>query len=229
MDGGPPRGLGWTGVRPAGLDGRGSVPRNSHASPKRQREETATPKICRVDNTGKMCTHVHMTRKPDFVTRTEPIAFFLTWTTYGSWLPGDDRGWADSLGHLRAAEPTRTLQASRLLAERPLALGVHQQSVVADVIAAHCKIRGWTLHAISCRSQHVHVVVTAAGVAPEDVMTQFKAWATRRLKAASADDRIQSNRRRWWSECGSKRWIYDVAGLEAVVTYVTERQDKPRS
>ena len=23
----------------------------------------------------------------------EPIAYFLTWTTYGSWLPGDQRGW----------------------------------------------------------------------------------------------------------------------------------------
>jgi len=170
-----------------------------------------------------------MTRKPDFVTRSEPIAFFLTWTTYGSWLPGDDRGWADSRGHLRAAEPNRTLVASRLLAESPLALVGHQQSVVADVIAAHCKIRGWTLHAMSCRPQHVHVVVTAAGVSPEDVLTQFKAWATRRLKAASVDGQPQNSRRRWWSECGSRRWIYDVAALDAVVTYVTECQDKPRN
>ena len=23
----------------------------------------------------------------------EPLAFFLTWTTYGTWLPGDERGW----------------------------------------------------------------------------------------------------------------------------------------
>jgi REP element-mobilizing transposase RayT len=187
------------------------------------------PKINRLDTAGRVCTNVHMTRKPDFVTRTEPIAFFLTWTTYGSWLPGDDRGWTDSRGHLRVAEPARTLQASRLLAECPLALGAHQQSMVEDVIAAHCKFRGWTLHAVSCRPQHVHVVVTAVGVSPEDVLTQFKVWATRRLKAASADDRIPSSRRRWWSECGSKRWIYDVEGMGAVVTYVTECQDKPRS
>jgi hypothetical protein len=23
----------------------------------------------------------------------DPIAYFLTWTTYGTWLPGDERGW----------------------------------------------------------------------------------------------------------------------------------------
>ena len=170
-----------------------------------------------------------MIRKPDFVTRTEPIAFFLTWTTYGSWLPGDDRGWADGRGHRRGAEPARTLQASRLLAESPLTLGAHQQSVVADVIAAHCNIRGWTLHAISCRPQHVHVVVTAVGVSPEDILSQFKTWASRRLKAASAGDQSRSSRKRWWTEGGSKKWIYDGAGLEAVVTYVKECQDKSRN
>ena len=23
----------------------------------------------------------------------EPLAYFITWTTYGTWLPGDSRGW----------------------------------------------------------------------------------------------------------------------------------------
>jgi hypothetical protein len=23
----------------------------------------------------------------------DPLAYFLTWTTYGTWLPGDERGW----------------------------------------------------------------------------------------------------------------------------------------
>ena len=23
----------------------------------------------------------------------EPLAFLLTWTTYGTWSPGDERGW----------------------------------------------------------------------------------------------------------------------------------------
>ena len=25
-----------------------------------------------------------------------PLAYFLTWTTYGTWLPGDERGWIEA-------------------------------------------------------------------------------------------------------------------------------------
>ncbi len=27
------------------------------------------------------------------ITMRDPIAFFITWPTYGTWLPGDERGW----------------------------------------------------------------------------------------------------------------------------------------
>ena len=30
----------------------------------------------------------------------ETLAYFLTWTTYGSWLPGDERNWVDKRGEL---------------------------------------------------------------------------------------------------------------------------------
>ncbi len=25
----------------------------------------------------------------------EPLGYFLTWVTYGTWLPGDERGWVE--------------------------------------------------------------------------------------------------------------------------------------
>ena len=31
----------------------------------------------------------------------EPLAYLLTWTTYGTWLPGDDRGWTEKPGQFR--------------------------------------------------------------------------------------------------------------------------------
>ena len=35
----------------------------------------------------------------------EPMAYFITWTTYGTWLPGDERGhwsdaWDEQLGYI---------------------------------------------------------------------------------------------------------------------------------
>ena len=29
------------------------------------------------------------------ITMNDPLAFFLTWSTYGSWLPGDASGWTE--------------------------------------------------------------------------------------------------------------------------------------
>jgi hypothetical protein len=25
----------------------------------------------------------------------DPLAYFLAWSTYGTWLPGDERGWVE--------------------------------------------------------------------------------------------------------------------------------------
>src|SRR5262249_3307643 len=38
------------------------------------------------------------------------LAYFLTWTTYGTWLPGDARGWVQvpGVGHPATGPPART-------------------------------------------------------------------------------------------------------------------------
>jgi hypothetical protein len=73
------------------------------------------------------------------------------------------------------------------------------------------------------RTNHVHVVVTAADYRPETVRDQFKSWCTRRLKEAGA------TRTRFWTEGGSCRWINTEAALEAAVGYVLEAQDRKGS
>ncbi len=153
----------------------------------------------------------------------EPLAFFLTWTTYGSWLPGDRRGWVDGRGGMHVAEPPRTVLARRRMAEEPLALDVDQRAAVAEAITTHGRVRGWHIHAVECRTQHTHVVVTAVGRDPDDVMRQFKSWATRALRRHAGEQGC-SSRTRWWTEGGSGRWIFRERDLAAVVAYVKECQ-----
>ena len=42
----------------------------------------------------------------------EPLAYFLTWTTYGTWLPGDGRGWVEKNGAIFAS-PLQPASARR--------------------------------------------------------------------------------------------------------------------
>ncbi len=151
----------------------------------------------------------------------EPLAYFLTWTTYGSWLPGDERGWVDSHGNVRPPQPARARLAGHALAESVVAFSSAQRVVVERAITSHCERRAWILHACQCREQHVHVVVTAPGVSATLVMTQFKSWATRMLKEKAGPT---CSRRRWWTEGGSKRSVFEEADLAAVMEYVLECQ-----
>lgn len=152
----------------------------------------------------------------------DPLAYFLTWTTYGTWLPGDRRGWVSRDEGLQLPKPSRKLTALTRMAEEPCTLNDAQRAIVEMTIAEHCRIRGWELFAVNCRTNHVHVVV-AADRAPDEVMDQFKAWCTRRLKEQS-DPSQGPVRQRWWTENGSKRYLNDATSLEDAVRYVREFQ-----
>lgn len=113
-------------------------------------------------------------------------------------------------------------------------LACSQRMCVQDAIRRHCGLRGWRLHAVNCRSNHVHVVVTAQNVPPNNVIAQLKAWCTRELKARSAsegqaseenpDQGQTSSRRNWWAERGSVRLLFDEASVKAAIQYVVEGQ-----
>ncbi len=151
----------------------------------------------------------------------EPLAYLLTWTTYGTWLPGDDRGW--NRKDVAANQPPDSLfraAAESRMTESAFTLSESHREIVERTIHRHCEIRNWQLHAISVRSNHVHVVVTARGYKPETVRDQFKAWCTRKLKQAG------ESRENFWTEGCSQRWINCDDDLESAVVYVLEAQDR---
>src|SRR5215471_6985078 len=104
----------------------------------------------------------------------EPLAYFLTWPTYGTWLPGDERGWVEYRSGWQLPDPIRKLEAEARMTEDALTLDSEQRQVVEQTIAQHCRVRGWKLHVVNCRTNHLHVVVTADRP-PKLVRVQFKA------------------------------------------------------
>src|SRR5437588_12540813 len=87
-----------------------------------------------------------------------PLAYHITWTTYGTWLPGDERGWVDSAAPgLRAPDPEREQIAALAMAETLVTLAPEQRDLVEQTIRDHCRIRGWTPHAVNARTNHIHV------------------------------------------------------------------------
>jgi REP element-mobilizing transposase RayT len=111
--------------------------------------------------------------------------------------------------------------------EAAVILERRQREIVNAVVRDHCGIRGWNLLAVDCRSNHCHVVVTATDVDGDQVRSQLKAWAKRRLKEdqrdqCGGDADVQV---RWWTRKGSVRHLFDEESLEAAVIYTLEAQD----
>ena len=156
-----------------------------------------------------------------------PLAYFLTWATYGTWLPGDKRGWVDYRHGWQMPDPIKHLEAAVRMTADACILDELQRYAVHEQVVETCSHKGWILHAVNCRTNHLHIVVTAP-VSPKIARAQLKAWCTRKLKSLQRSPAFGvSIRDEWWAERGCQRYINDQAGLEAVIRYVLEWQDRP--
>jgi REP element-mobilizing transposase RayT len=160
----------------------------------------------------------------------DPIAFFLTWVSYGTWLPADERGWVEYRHGFQLPNSEKEWRASLRMTEDACYLQPHQREIVERQIAETCQVRGWTLHIASCRTNHVHVVVTAQNVKTKTLRDQLKAWCTRRLNEDQVQQGIEetAKREKWWAERGSIRWVWTMESLAAVIEYAGEQQDNRR-
>lgn len=162
----------------------------------------------------------------------DPITLFITWTTYGSWLPGDSRGWTQTLKGRQEPQPMLEDWCQRRLKEDSVLLNVQQRRSVEAVIREHAAHRGWDLHAVSARSNHAHVAVTVVPSTGDQeyrvadsikrVRDQFKANATRVLRRGS----VAIQNPRVWTKGGDIQFLDSDEALEQVVKYITEAQDR---
>lgn len=150
-----------------------------------------------------------------------PVTYFITWTTYGTWLPGDARGWRKAKQGCRTPQPLLEDWSRRRMTGSPVMLNKIQRQKVEAVCRKHATIRGWVFHAVNARSNHVQLAVTA-DLRPEIVRDQFKANATRVLRQEPG--RLTTDR--IWTRGGDCEIVDGDEELERVITYITEAQDR---
>src|SRR5262245_59649720 len=139
----------------------------------------------------------------------DPIAFLLTWSTYGTWLPGDARGWVEYQHGFHLPNPILELESAARMTEDACRLAPDQREIVEKQVTESCEYKRWLVHAVNCRTNHVHIVLSSSAP-PRTIREQLKAWCTRRLNEQQANSGIpmQQRRRQWWAERGSIRWIF---------------------
>ena len=154
----------------------------------------------------------------------EPLAFFITWTVYGTHLQGDERGWRRRRRGDQPPQPRLDQWRRQRLKHEVLLLSPDERAAVERQCERHCQHRAWHPWTVNARSNHVHVVVTAAGFSGKAVRDQLKAKATRALRERWPHFRD----RPVWTVGGDWVCLNSEHDVEQACLYVSEAQDRRR-
>jgi REP element-mobilizing transposase RayT len=152
------------------------------------------------------------------------LAYFITFSTYGTWMHGSAKGSVDDEHHafgepLLEGDAERERQAREAMVQRPYVMSSAERDVVCKAIVELARDRDWRLLAAHVRTNHVHVVVTAERDAGR-VMSDMKARASRDLTRAGFDN---AERRRW-TRHGSTQHLFREEDVAAKIQYTLDGQ-----
>jgi REP element-mobilizing transposase RayT len=171
--------------------------------------------------------------------------WLLSSTFYGTWLPGDRRGFVGRVRDARSedeeASPFRFVHnipgtpcdedvsgLERASAERmtgpPILLERAHAEVLIEQFRETASYRGWEILAVAVMANHVHLVVRVEGDPdPTKVLGDFKAYGSRALSARFGKPLSGT----WWTYGGSRRKLPDDEAILAAVNYVLHKQYNP--
>ncbi len=154
----------------------------------------------------------------------EPLAYFISFTTYGTRLHGCDSGSVDRQHNVPGtlflpADAGMAAARRRAMRQESYVLDEAKRKIVMRTIREVATYRHWKLWAVHVRTNHIHIVVSATPK-PEKVMADFKAWASRRLREAFAESADRDR----WTQHGSTSYLNTQSSLDSAVVYVVDEQ-----
>ena len=151
-----------------------------------------------------------------------PLAYFITFTTYGTWLHGNKAGsiWKEN-SNTKLIDVSPELENAEVgrLKNPPFVLDADQRQNVLEAILEVCCFRNWDAFAVHVRTNHVHAVISAKATS-EKIMNDLKAYASRALKNSSA----VTLPKKIWTRHGSTRYLWDQQALSEAVKYTKNHQ-----
>ena len=161
--------------------------------------------------------------------------WFLTWTTYGTWLPGDERGFVsnvdsgDRTGHRLnefGSEPAAKSRGLQIMAQAklsgpPVYLTVEHAKVLFNQFLETATFRKWELSAVAIMVNHVHLLVGVPGdPEPHTLLRDFKSYGSRCLNHFAGKPASGT----WWTEGGSTRKKGSDEAIAAAAEYAWNQE-----
>jgi REP element-mobilizing transposase RayT len=159
-------------------------------------------------------------------------AHLLTWTTHGTWLPGDERGFVSRIplpdgshqlpNEFNTPRPSgsRSLEASarQRMSGDTVVLTAAQATLAAEVFADSAQRHSIRLIVGAVMPTHVHLV-TNCTIPGSDQLRYFKGASSKRLS-----DSFGRPSGRWWTKSGSTKIKFDKVEQRRAVEYVLQHE-----
>ncbi len=142
----------------------------------------------------------------------ETYGYMVTWTTYGSWLQGDERGFVKKGQVLGGSKGLKEANRRRRRGNG-VKLKKSEREVARRAMLGEAERIGEKVLALSVWSNHVHVVIGEGGKPIGKVVSRLKSAAYYALRERGIDGRM-------WTRGYDKRFCFDERALKDRMAYV---------
>jgi REP element-mobilizing transposase RayT len=110
------------------------------------------------------------------------LACMLTWTTYGTWLQGDRRGYVKNAEVLPADDDRYRANQIQMKCQ-VVRLSMKQRSIVQKTIVEVASKAGHNIFALAVATNHVHLLIEPAGQPFGRLVSRYKNTTRRAIEA----------------------------------------------
>jgi REP element-mobilizing transposase RayT len=145
------------------------------------------------------------------------VGYMVTWTTYGSWLPGDERRYVANGQTLQG--DLRTLERNKKRQKTPtVKLNKKEIQLIRRAIIDEAERIGHEIEALAVCTSHVHLTARPHSKSIEGVVGRYKSTTTRTLWNLGYKGRI-------WTKGFDKRFCFSEEDLTRKIQYVNKHND----
>jgi REP element-mobilizing transposase RayT len=146
------------------------------------------------------------------------IGYMVTWTTYGSWLQGDERKYSKD-GEILPPNEELADANSKALTKDVVQLSFNQRRIAEEAIRQKAIQFGQRIYALSVCAKHVHLVAEYIPRPIGIVVQRYKSCAVRALRKEGLQGRV-------WTAGFNKRYCFDANTLQVKINYVNKNHPK---
>jgi REP element-mobilizing transposase RayT len=140
------------------------------------------------------------------------VGYMVTWTTYGTWLQGERKGYVKD-GEVRGENVAIKKDCEKKLEHKPVRLGRREKEIVREAIIEAAKRFKQKILAIAVYSNHVHIVCEYVDVPIDVVVGYYKNAGRVAIQKSGFKGRV-------WTSGYDKRFCFSEKDLRARIEYV---------